>query len=212
MGSKITVRIKLCRQLVTMVTVAQKSVTVRGLLNSFFPLVYLGWGTVLTTVLLIINAYTKTDGHAVLSGFAYGANIAAATLAIFFTLISGATSRTQGGSTMFRAAPWRWWLPLIATLVVSSWAFVLYASYGDKVERLGNTVEGHDAEASLAWGLLGISIVGALNAMSIKSEAQSGDGNEVSKGLIYLALPCISLALVSLGLMTAEVRYLITDG
>ena len=103
-------------------------------------------------------------------------------------------------------------MPLVSVLAVSSWAFVLYASYGEKVERLENTIEGHDAEASLAWGLLGISVVGALNAMSIKSEVKTGDGNQVSKGLSYLALPCVSLALVSLGLMTAEVRYLITDG
>lgn len=193
-----------------------KPITMRGLLNNLIPFIYLTCGVVVTTVLLILNTYKKTDGHAVLSRIAYGINIAAATLAIFFTLISGDEIRNQkaegGYFSKFESASWRWWVPLISILVTSSWAFVLYASNGDKVERLGNTIEGHDAEFSLAWGVLGISIVGALNAMSIKSEATSGNGNGVSKGLIYLALPFISLALVSLGLMTAEVKYLITDG
>ena len=188
------------------------TITERGLLNSYLPFVFLGWWTVLTAVFIAVIAYMKTGGSAALLQFAYGGNIVAATLAVFFTLISGATSRTTSGTTIFKSAPWRWWVPLVSLLAVSSWAFVLYSSYGDKVERLGNTVEGHDAEASLAWGLFGISIVGALNAMSIKSEAQTGRGSQVSKGLAYLALPCVSLALVSLGLMTAEVRYLITDG
>ena len=195
-----------------MSTVAEKPIAVRGLLNSYLPFVFLGCWTVLTATFLIVIAYMKAEGSATLLQFAYGGNIVAATLAVFFTLISGSTSRTIGGATIFRSASWRWWVPIVSVLAVSSWAFVLYASYGDKMERLENTVEGHDAEASVAWGLLGISVVGALNAMSIKSEAQSGDGNEVSKGLAYLALPCVSLALVSLGLMTAEVRYLTTDG
>ena len=188
------------------------TITERGLLNSYLPFVFLGWWTVLTAAFLIVIAYMKAEGSATLLQFAYGGNIVAATLAIFFTLISGAVSRTTKGATIFQVAPWRWWVPIVSVLIVSSWAFALYASYGSKVEKLEDTVEGHDAEASLAWGLLGISIVGALNSMSIRTEARTGQGSQVSKGLAYLALPCISIALVSLGLMTAEVRYLITDG
>ena len=189
-----------------------KPIVERGLLNSYLPFVFLSWWKVLVAGFLIVIAYMNTDGSSTLSQFAYGSNIAAATLAIFFTLISGATSRFADGTRTFSPAPWRWWLPIISTLIISVWAFVLNTGYGDKIERLDKTVEGHDASASLAWGLLGITIVGALNTMSIKSEVRSGNPNGVNKGLIYLALPCISIALVSLGLMTADVRYLITDG
>ena len=189
----------------------EASIKVQGLMNNYLPFVFLGWWNVVAAVVLIIIAYCKTDGHTVLSRFAYGGNIATTTLTVFFTLISGTIYRYRNGE-QFKSAPWQWWLPIIASLVISAWSFVLYASYGDKIERLGNTTEGHDAETSLAWGVFGVSVVGALNAMSIKSEVLNNQGGVVSKGLIYLALPCISIALVSLGLMTAEVKYLITDG
>ena len=192
---------------------ASKPIKVQGLMNKYLAFVFLGWWNVVAAVFLIIIAYCKTDGHTVLSRFAYGGNIATTTLTVFFTLISGTIYRNRNGNgEQFQSAPWQWWLPIIASLVISSWSFVLYASYGDKIERLGNTTEGHDAETSLAWGLFGVSVVGALNAMSIKSEVLNNQEDVVSKGLIYLALPCISIALVSLGLMTAEVKYLITDG